>query len=597
MCMGCYSGIQRLIVYAFCFSFLFIGWPKPVTANPALVAGLLVRVIAQATAKRAATQVVARQAVTKYPLTEAAIQATIRKEAAATVAGMSRVAAMRAATVPVNSSLRKAGQVTWAGLGVASGVMTASELVDTFLSDNFQVAVEGVALGNGKYEVSVGGRTRIVDFRPSPNSPVILYGNDAKTPESDWGFVPSGGSLVNDLALNGVESYPVPAGVVQSNFLNNKRAAYSSDIPSSSDDYFYIEDDKLSSLKALFLISAVKQFERDSWKKPVINTVNGDNESFDYVISSNYLEVLDFAPTVSDSKWDDDHKFLPNAITSFSAYVPVVIHRKEIKNNYKSCEYPRIVNQDGSMEVKTVCTPPKESDYSFRSEKSSVYVSSSLNYNYDGNYFNEKNNSSSIKIVSASELTHLLKDQPIDNSIVANLINNLLHESAAQKDYEGITVSDGDYITESEVSEELKTVGGRLTTADLFSPIQDIELPSISTGTGIGTGSGTKIDSDIEIKVDFGSDPNVKLPDLGEPPSGKEIIQPIRDSMPFLSDFKIGGRDAACPVADISFSLAGFNFEQIIDSHCDVIEKNRKFIELIASLIWAFAALRMILSA
>lgn len=67
--------------------------------------------------------------------------------------------------------------------------------------------------------------------------------------------------------------------------------------------------------------------------------------------------------------------------------------------------------------------------------------------------------------------------------------------------------------------------------------------------------------------------------------------------MPFLSDFKIGGSDAACPVADISFSLAGFNFEQIIDSHCDVIEKNRKFIELIASLIWAFAALRMILSA
>ncbi|WP_038224791.1 hypothetical protein [Xenorhabdus bovienii] len=289
-----------------------------------------------------------------------------------------------------------------------------------------------------------------------------------------------------------------------------------------------------------------------------------------------------------------------NAITSFDAVVPAILHKKTLLSSYNPCEYVTVSDSVDDRVVtsdKRICTPPNDNDYVMNDERISDSVRLSLNMNYNGDFFDKKNKPDFIKTVSASELADILKDKPLDNSIIADLINDLLYDAAAQDGYEGITLSDSDYITESEVSDALKTIGGKLTASDLFSPIQDIELPSISTGTGIGTGSGTKIDSDIEIKVDFGSDPNVKLPDLGEPPSGKEIIQPIRDSMPFLSDFKIGGRDAACPVADISFSLAGFNFEQIIDSHCDVIEKNRKFIELIASLIWAFAALRMILSA
>ncbi len=527
------------------------------------------------------------------------MQETIRRQSAATVSGMSRSAVSRAASFPANSSLRKAGQVTWAGVTVAGGIMTASELIDAFRSDNLQVAVDGVELENGNYEVRIGGQTRIVDFRPSPNSPVILYGNDSKPVGSDWRVASSGTSLVSNIPLNGVESYPVPAGVVQSNFLNNKRAAYTSNIPSSSDDYFYIEDDKLSSLKALFLISVVKQFERDSWKKPVINTVNGDNESFDYVLSSNSLEVLDFVPNVSDSKWDDDHKFLPNAITSFSAYVPVVIHRKEIKNSYNPCEYPRIVNQDGSMEVKTVCTPPKESDYLFSAEKSSVYVSTSLNYDYDGNYFNERNKSSSAKIVSADELTAILKDEPLNNSIIAKLINDLLHDAAAQNDYQGINVNDGDYITEAEVSDALKSLGyDKLTAADLFSPIQNIELDLSSHETTVNNnGGGNGNGGNIDVKVDLGTDPKIKAPDLEKPPTGREIAQPIIDGMSFISDFKISGKSAACPTVNTTFSLMGFDFDLVIDSHCDLIERNRKLMELITSLVWAFLALRIVLDA
>ncbi|WP_340610859.1 hypothetical protein [Xenorhabdus bharatensis] len=575
---------------------LFISWPRPAVANPALAATLLVRVMAQTTAKRAATQ-----AATKYPLTEAAMQATVRKETLATVSGMSRVAATRAATVPAQSALRNAGHVTWAGVTVAGGVMTASELIEAFRSDNLQVAVEGVELGNGRYEVRVGGQTRVVDFKPSPSAPVILYGHDARTPDTNGGGLPLGGSLVSHLPLKGIESYPVPAGVVQSNVLNDDRATYTLDIPSASGDYFYIENDSPEALKALFLTSVVKQFERNSWMEPYIVTANGDNQSFDYVSTSNALEVLDFTPVPDPDydKWGEDHPFLANAATVFKVKVPYILHKKTIKSHYTACDYPRVVNQDGSVEVKTVCTPPQASDYNFSSERGNIALSVSLNHDYVGSYFNEKIKSSAVKVLSANELSDLLKDKPLDNAIVASLMNELLQDAAAQQGYEGIKFSDSDYITAAEVDAALKELGHtHLTASDLFSPVQNIESGlSANDITVNNQGGGNNGGGNISVNVDLGTDPNIKAPDLEKPPTGKEIAQPIIDGLSFIEDFKITGKAGSCPVVDTDFSLMGFDFRLFMDSHCDLIERNRPFIELITSLVWAFLALRVVLDA
>ncbi|WP_323867300.1 hypothetical protein [Xenorhabdus szentirmaii] len=610
MRLGCYSRFQRLIVYSFCFSFLLISWPKPVSANPALAAGLLVRVIAQTVTKRAATraatEVAAKQAVTKYPLTEAAMQETIRRqaaaEAAATARAMSRELASRAARVPANSALRKAGQVTWAGVNVVGGTMTVSELIDSFNSGDFQVATSGTSLGNGKYKVEVGGRTRIVDFQPSPNSPVILYGNDSVNFEPDWDSFSSDTPLVKGILLDGkgTEYFPVPSSVTQSNFFNNKLATYSSDIQSLSGDYFYIKDDKLSSVKDLILTGVVKNFETRKDSRFYVNRVSGDNDTFYYITSSESIDVLDFNVARDfNSRKSEDSLFLPNAYNYFSANVPVIINRKEIKSNFEPCDRIRQDANGNPIWGDYICTPPSESDYLLHSERTNLSVHVSLNQSYDGNYFNEKLKSSPIRVVSANELPHLLNNKTIDNSIVANLINDLLHDAAAQSGYEGIIVSDGDYVTLSEVDNALRELGyDKIAISDFFSPIQNIEIDSSSHDTTINNnGGGNGGEGNINVKVDLGIDPQIKAPDLDELPTGKEIIQPIRDSMPFLSDFKIGSRDAICPVADISFSLFGVNVDETINSHCDIIEKNRKLIELIASIVWAFAALRMILSA
>ncbi|CDG21376.1 protein of unknown function [Xenorhabdus poinarii G6] len=598
MRMGCYSGIQRLIVYFFCFSFLFISWPKPVAANPALAAGLLVRVIAQTVTKRAATQ-----AAIRYPLTEAAVgRYALDQSVKATVNGMSREAARRAASVPMNSYLRKAGQVTWAGVTVTGGVMTASELIDSFRSDNLKVATDGVSLGNGKYEVRVGGRTQIVDFEPSPEAPVILYGSSFSGADNGAVITPSLPVVVNAFPLNDSNTgvFPVPSGVVKSVSFDHSRAVYEISIRDDTGDYYFIEDDRMSSIQNAMIFKAVKEFEKQY--QPRIDEAKGDNVTFDYVDTSYTLDVLDFIPKEGSlfPSYPGIYTQISGAVTSYDAVVPAILHKKTLKPNYRPCKYITVSEVVDDIPVNTnkyMCTPPNDGDYVINDSRISESVYLSLNTDYKGDYFTKKNESNLIKSVSANELADILKDKPLNNNVVADLINDLLYDAAAQDNYEGMVLNDNDYIKESEISDALITLGiDKLTARDLFSPYQNIEINSSTNEKNINN-SGGNTDITVDAKVDLGENPNIKSPDLDEPLTGKEIIQPIRDSMPFLSDFKIGSRDAICPVADISFSLFGVNVDETINSHCDIIEKNRKLIELIASIVWAFAALRMVLSA
>ncbi|WP_187654442.1 hypothetical protein [Xenorhabdus sp. PB62.4] len=598
MRMGCHSGFQRLIVYSFCFLFLFISCPSPVKANPAVVAGvgILGRVIAQTVAKRAATQAAAR-----YPLTEAAAgRYALDQSIKATVNGMSREAARRAASVPANSYLRKAGQATWAGVTVAGGVMTTSELIGAFRSGDLAVSTDGVSLGNGKYEVRVGGRTQIVDFEPSDDQPVILYGDSIG---GDIGITvtPPRPVVVNNFPLNDIKIglFPIPSGIVKSAFFDNSRAIYEVDIDDNTGDYYFIEDDSIESVQNATIFEAMREFERKY--EPVIYEANGDNVTFEYISTSYSIDILDFIPRES-SKFPSYHgvkNYIADAVTSYDSIVPAILHKKTLKSSYDPCEYitvSDVVDGNKTDSLKYMCTPPNENDYVIDDSRISSTIHLSLNVDYKGDYFNKKNKSNLIKTVSANELADILSDKPLDNYIIADLITDLLHDAALQDGYQGIPVSDDDYISESEIAEALRALGkDRLTARDLFSPYQNIEIDQSTNETNINN-IGGKTDVNVEAKVDLGENPNIKSPDLEEPPTGRDIIEPIKNSMPFLSDFKLLGRNATCPTVNNHFSLMGYDFNLVIESHCPLIEQNRNFIELIASLIWALVALRVILS-
>ncbi|WP_318837845.1 hypothetical protein [Providencia sp. PROV007] len=95
------------------------------------------------------------------------------------------------------------------------------------------------------------------------------------------------------------------------------------------------------------------------------------------------------------------------------------------------------------------------------------------------------------------------------------------------------------------------------------------------------------------MELDLGEYPEIDEPDLEEPPTGKEILAPIENLMPFIKNIQLPSKEASCPVAEFNV----FDTQYKIDSHCPLLEQNKALFQLIAGILWAFLSLRIILSA
>lgn len=584
MRLGSNSRLKGLVCYSLSAAILFSTFPRPAHANPVLIG--IAEVFGSIIARRAALTAAETAA-------DAAFTARV---ANATYKGVEAAAAARKLIVPANSALRTAGKVTWGALNVAGGVMTATELLDAFHNDKLSVATDGVALGDGKYEVKVGGVTQTVDFQPSPDNPVILYGSStAVSPGTgtgtDTGTVPRVVTVENLPINKGVETFPTPDNVVQTKALDNSKAAYTFNTDTVTGDLYYIEDARMESLQNAFITATARHYENYVWSDTVSHVV-GDNTSFDYVIESRTMDILDFTVSEQGSAYPEVGSALDNAITYYKAAVPVVIHDKKIKSSYKSCEYVKVTETDGTTSSKKMCTPPTEDDYTITDSRESYSSMLSLNFNYTGNALKPAETTEPAKVVTATELADLLSDTQLDNWTVADMLTDLLSQAASKTGYEGVPFTDDDYITDTEVANALKSLNGTLTAASLMTSAEDKNGNIVISNT-TNVGGDTSNETTIEAKVDLGEDPNIKSPELEETPTGKQILAPIQESMPFLNDFKITGRDAQCPVARFSV----FDHDYVIDKHCDLIEQNRKLIELFVSILWAFVALRAVLKA
>lgn len=587
MRLGSNSRFKGLVCYSLSAAILFSSFPRPAHANPVLIG--IAEVFGSIIARRAA-----------LTAAEAAADAAFTARVAnATFKGVEAAAAARKLIVPANSALRTAGKVTWGALNVAGGVMTATELLDAFHNDKLSVATDGVALGDGKYEVKVGGVTQTVDFQPSPDNPVILYGSTTVvTPGTGTGTGTDTGTVprvvtVENLPINkGVETFPTPDNVFQTKALDNSKAAYKFDTDTVTGDLYYIEDARMESLQNAFITATARHYENYIWSDTVSH-VAGDNTSFDYVIESRTMDILDFTVSEQGSAYPEVGSAIDNAITYYKATVPVVIHDKKIKSSYKPCEYVTVTETNGSTSSKKMCTPPTENDYAITDSRESFSSMLSLNFNYTGNALKPSETTEPAKVVTATELADLLSDTQLDNWTVADMLTNLLSEAASKTGYEGVPFTDDDYITDTEVANALKSLNGTLTAASLMTSAEDKNGNIVISNTTTNVGGDTSNETTIEAKVDLGEDPRIKSPELEETPTGKQILAPIQESMPFLNDFKITGRDAQCPVARFSV----FDHDYVIDKHCDLIEQNRKLIELFVSILWAFVALRAVLKA
>ncbi|WP_244141773.1 hypothetical protein [Mannheimia bovis] len=95
------------------------------------------------------------------------------------------------------------------------------------------------------------------------------------------------------------------------------------------------------------------------------------------------------------------------------------------------------------------------------------------------------------------------------------------------------------------------------------------------------------------LAIDF-SAPDIDLPDL-EAPTTESIISPFKKLLPDLQNFELNKRAAQCPVWTFDIEYLKFHYE--LREHCDLIEPHKEMLSLLFGIIWAFIALRYVLSA
>ncbi|HGJ5856061.1 hypothetical protein QE197_08090 [Arsenophonus nasoniae] len=181
-----------------------------------------------------------------------------------------------------------------------------------------------------------------------------------------------------------------------------------------------------------------------------------------------------------------------------------------------------------------------------------------------------------------------LNEVSIDIDELTKFYNDIFMEASLSTDYQGVPYSSSNAISKEEVTSSNPELSN-LKKSEWFKPAQlnshsPIQvMPSYSNNNESGDLSGNN--------VDF-KENDIKYPDL-KMPTAEQILQPYKSFFPFLQNFSLPSRNVQCPVWSVPF----YGKDYKIDSHCPLIEQNRGVIGTIFALVWAFIALRKLLSA
>lgn len=194
------------------------------------------------------------------------------------------------------------------------------------------------------------------------------------------------------------------------------------------------------------------------------------------------------------------------------------------------------------------------------------------------------------KVVPVQEALATLTEadlaKELNPQVVADIANNVWSQASNEPGYGGVPYSPSYAATSSDVAAATSTAP-KPSVGDLVVP--DGQFGSdTATNPNPDPNTGTGGDSTV-----IGKDPGIASPTLESPYTAQQIISPIENSMPFLRNLELPVKSATCPT--YSFDWNGKNF--VADVHCDLIEKYKSVIQIIASICWSLVALRMILSA
>lgn len=185
--------------------------------------------------------------------------------------------------------------------------------------------------------------------------------------------------------------------------------------------------------------------------------------------------------------------------------------------------------------------------------------------------------------------------EPLPASVMKDVVNNVLMNVALQPDYQGVPFSPFSPVTVEELNQAVQEAAVPLTKGMLYQQTNyypPFESPLGEQEPGLNQGQSNpsqRPDYSEEVSPDS---LNIKYPEL-DMPTAEQILQPYKSFFSFLQDFSLPSRSAQYPVWDVLFYGNSYK----IDSHCPLIEENKGVIQSVFALVWAFIALRKLLSA
>ncbi|URG54569.1 hypothetical protein IG605_009995 [Pectobacterium quasiaquaticum] len=168
----------------------------------------------------------------------------------------------------------------------------------------------------------------------------------------------------------------------------------------------------------------------------------------------------------------------------------------------------------------------------------------------------------------------------LDAQQMADTLNALLMDAAAQPDYRGIAVTSANPL---------------VTAQDVLSAASTIGRPNPAQAEWTTPWSDLQPETQPQPQPEPNPQPETPPipPELESPPDGKTILAPITGMFSEWDSFSIGSRSVQCPTPE--FTIWDTNF--VVDSHCGLIEKNRDLIRIFCLICWGFAAFRRVMSA
>lgn len=204
---------------------------------------------------------------------------------------------------------------------------------------------------------------------------------------------------------------------------------------------------------------------------------------------------------------------------------------------------------------------------------------------------------------AAEDLTPEQLAAPVKPQLIADVVNQMWQQAAAQPGYQGLPYVYSDPVTAADVEAwRSANPSSYPTVGDAVSPAVNpatgtVTLPQPGTGTSPGTGTQPGIPTAPEgsPQLDLGLDPGIGSPNLEATPTGAQILEPLTRLFPDLRNFQVPAHQAECPRP--VFDLAVIGQQVQMDAHCTISEDVRGPLYNASLLAWVLAALFIVLSA